>query len=103
MSSVPNPRSETQLQITGTPEGQRGLGRMAKAFRDDLPTLVSQGYGRALEMLKAVPYAKDAPELPKLVALETSAKSMGAASRFYRPPINVNFGISNLMDRAAAP
>jgi cholesterol oxidase len=56
---------------------------------NDLETLLEQGYRRAEEMLKPVPYPDNFPELPKLRAMEQSAESMG--EKFYRPPINVNF------------
>ncbi|HEY8572913.1 GMC oxidoreductase [Phenylobacterium sp.] len=58
------------------------------AFRSD-PALLAEAYDRARQMLAAVPYPDDAPRLPKLAALERSAKAMGA--KFYRPPITVNF------------
>lgn len=67
--------------------------RWPKALRDDLGTLVEEGYERAEEMLKPTPYpASGFPVLPKLAALELSAKSLGA--KFYRPPINVNFTVN---------
>jgi cholesterol oxidase len=56
---------------------------------NDLETLLEQGYRRAEEMLKPVPYPDNFPELPKLRAMEQSAEAMG--EKFYRPPINVNF------------
>ena len=55
----------------------------------DLPTLVEDGYGKAREMLKPVPYPDDFPTLPKLKALEASAKVLNG--KFYRTPINVTF------------
>ncbi|MEO6982308.1 MAG: GMC oxidoreductase, partial [Edaphobacter sp.] len=55
----------------------------------DLPTLVAKGYALAEEMLKPVPYPDDFPALPKLQALEASAKSLNG--KFYRTPINVTF------------
>lgn len=55
----------------------------------DLPTLVAKGYSLAEEMLKPVPYPEDFPELPKLKALEASAKALHG--RVYRTPINVTF------------
>jgi len=67
--------------------------RWPKALRDDLDALVEEGYGHAEEMLKPQPYPSSGfPELPKLQALELSAKSMGA--KFYHPPINVNFTVT---------
>jgi len=56
---------------------------------DDLQTLVERGYELAREMLKPVPYPTDQPTLPKLQALEASAKVLNG--NFYRPPINVTF------------
>ncbi|MGH9325933.1 MAG: GMC oxidoreductase [Terriglobia bacterium] len=67
--------------------------RWPKALKDDLGTRVEDGYHRAEEMLKPEPYPSSGfPPLPKLQALELSAKSMGA--KFYRPPINVNFSVT---------
>jgi cholesterol oxidase len=67
--------------------------RWPKALRDDLATLVEDGYKHAEEMLKPVPYPSAGfPALPKLEAHEKSAKSMGAT--FYRTPINVNFELT---------
>jgi len=59
------------------------------AFRNDLSTLVAEGYQHAKDMLKPNPYPGDCPPLAKMEALETSAASMG--KEFYRPPINVTF------------
>ena len=55
----------------------------------DHATPLEEGYTRAEEMLKPNPYPQDAPELPKLRALEESARHLG--QKFYRTPINVNF------------
>jgi len=55
----------------------------------DHATPLEEGYSRAEEMLKSTPYPQDAPELPKLRALEESARHLG--QKFYRPPLNVNF------------
>jgi cholesterol oxidase len=63
--------------------------RWPAQVRQDLPTLVQQGYGRAREMLKPTPYPDTFPALPKMAALEESAKYL--EQKFYRPPINVNF------------
>lgn len=63
--------------------------RWPRAVRDDLETRVEDGYRRAFEMLRPVPYPEDWPKLKKLEALEQSARHMGAP--FYRPPINVTF------------
>ena len=65
--------------------------RWPAAIRDDLPTLVEDGYRRAAEMLRPTPLPADFPELPKLGALEKSARALGMAVKFYRPPVNVTF------------
>ena len=59
------------------------------ALREDLSTLVEDGYSRAEEMLKPEPYPVDFPSLRKLQALEQSASYLDKP--FYRPPINVTF------------
>jgi cholesterol oxidase len=51
--------------------------------------LLAKGYELAEEMLKPNPYPDSFPKLPKLAALEQSAKHM--KSKFYRLPINVTF------------
>lgn len=67
--------------------------RWPKALRDDLGTRVEEGYQHAEEMLKPSPYPSSGfPTLPKLQALELSAKSMNV--KFYHPPINVNFALT---------
>ncbi|MGH9448545.1 MAG: GMC family oxidoreductase N-terminal domain-containing protein, partial [Terriglobia bacterium] len=67
--------------------------RWPQALRHDLDTLVEEGYRRAGEMLKPNPYpASGFPALPKLEALEISARSSGG--KFYRAPINVNFTVN---------
>jgi cholesterol oxidase len=43
--------------------------RWPAAVRDDLPTLVEDGYRRAAEMLRPTPLPADFPDLPKLRAL----------------------------------
>ncbi|BCF99282.1 cholesterol oxidase [Paraburkholderia sp. PGU19] len=48
-------------------------------------------YERAKTMLGATPVPDDYPNLPKLDALELSAKRLGMSDRFYRPPITVTF------------
>ncbi len=58
-------------------------------LRNDLPTLVREGYARAQEMLKPAPYPESSPQLLKLQALQKSAAALKAP--FYRPPINVTF------------
>jgi len=50
---------------------------------------LDEHYARAEEMLKPVAYPATSPGLPKLAALEESARRLGG--RFYRPPINVSF------------
>src|SRR5439155_17666972 len=55
----------------------------------DHATPLEEHYLRAEEMPKPVPYAQDSPELPKLRALEESARHLG--QRFCRVPLNVNF------------
>ncbi len=57
----------------------------------DVPTRLAQGYAHAEQMLKPTPYPTDAPRLPKLEALEQSARAIDGGGRFYRPPINVTF------------
>lgn len=67
--------------------------RWPEALKADYATLLEAGYQRAEEMLKPNPYPSDGfPPLPKLDALEFSAKSLGA--KFYRAPINVNFTVN---------
>lgn len=67
--------------------------RWPDPLKADLRTLVEEGYKYAEEMLKPEPYPTSGfPILPKLQALELSAKSMGA--KFYHPPINVNFSVA---------
>lgn len=63
--------------------------RWPKAFRDDLKTLLEEGYRRAEEMLKPTPYPETFPPLAKLQALQKSAAAIGV--NCYRPPINVTF------------
>jgi cholesterol oxidase len=63
--------------------------RWPQAVRDDLDTLLAEGYARAEAMLRPVSYPSDGAPLRKLAALERSAAALGA--RFYRPPINVSF------------
>jgi len=57
----------------------------------DRPGLLEASYKRALDMLGSTPLPADFPELPKLQALADSAKALGMAEKFYRPPINVTF------------
>jgi cholesterol oxidase len=63
--------------------------RWPKGLRDDLDTLLIEGYRRAEEMLKPTPYPENLPQLRKLQALEKSSKYLN--EKFYRPPINVTF------------
>ena len=62
---------------------------MVPRVRRDLDTLVQQGYDLAREMLKPAPYPASFPPLPKLEALEESARYLDR--KFYRLPINVTF------------
>jgi cholesterol oxidase len=57
-------------------------------IRDDLNTLVEDGYRHAIEMLRPTPLPQEI-NLAKLTALETSARALN--EKFYRPPINVTF------------
>ena len=63
--------------------------RWPQALRADLATLLEDGYRRAEDMLKPVPYPKEFPVLPKLNAQEQSAAAM--RQPFSRPPLNVTF------------
>jgi cholesterol oxidase len=63
--------------------------RWPAQVRQDLPTLVQQGYDRAREMLKPTPFPETFPSLPKMEALERSAQFL--EQKFYRTPINVTF------------
>ena len=60
-----------------------------QSLRDDVPSLLREGFERAQEMLKPLPYPEAFPPLPKLAALEKSAEFLH--EKFYRPPINVTF------------
>jgi cholesterol oxidase len=62
--------------------------RWPQEIRDDLNTLVEDGYRHAIEMLRPTPLPKQI-KLAKLTALETSARALN--EKFYRPPINVTF------------
>lgn len=66
-----------------------GSSSWPREFREDIDTLVEDGYIKAQEMLKPMPYPEIYPKLKKLEALEASSKNLGG--KFYRPPINVNF------------
>jgi cholesterol oxidase len=50
---------------------------------------LEEGYRRAEDMLRPMPYPETFPPLPKQEALRQSAAAMG--ERFYRTPINVTF------------
>ncbi len=63
--------------------------RWPAQVRQDLPTLVQQGYDHAREMLKPTPFPTSFPSLPKMGALEKSAQYL--EQNFYRTPINVTF------------
>ena len=63
--------------------------RWPAQVRQDLTTLVQEGYDRAREMLKPAPYPELFPPLPKMAALEESAQYL--ERKFYRTPINVTF------------
>ncbi|MBW4631577.1 MAG: GMC family oxidoreductase N-terminal domain-containing protein [Iphinoe sp. HA4291-MV1] len=63
--------------------------RWPQGLRNDVETLLSDGYRHAEEMLKPTPYPQDFPPLPKLQALEKSAQYLN--EKFYRTPINVTF------------
>ncbi|MDE2089462.1 MAG: GMC family oxidoreductase N-terminal domain-containing protein, partial [Gammaproteobacteria bacterium] len=64
--------------------------RWPPALREDVAAgTLDEGYRRAQEMLKPVPYPEDFPALAKLQALERSAAQVHAPC--YRPPINVSF------------
>lgn len=59
------------------------------AIYREAPGMLAPYYDRARRALGSTPYPETSPELPKLKALEQSAKAMGKP--FYRPPINVTF------------
>lgn len=63
--------------------------RWPAALRAEQGRRLAAGYQLAEQMLGANPYPADGTPLPKLSALEASAKAMG--KKFYRPPINVTF------------
>ncbi len=63
--------------------------RWPEELRDDVDTLLAEGYRHAQEMLKPASYPENFPPLPKLQALEKSSKYLN--EKFYRPPINVTF------------
>ncbi|MBZ5560913.1 MAG: GMC family oxidoreductase N-terminal domain-containing protein [Acidobacteriia bacterium] len=63
-----------------------------RELKADLGGLLEEGYRRAEDMLKPVPYPTEGfPALPKLAAHAASAKHLGA--KFDRTPINVNFSV----------
>lgn len=63
--------------------------RWPREIKDNLDDLLGEAMDRAREMLRPVPYPEDWPALPKLEALERSARSM--EKPFRRAPINVTF------------
>jgi cholesterol oxidase len=63
--------------------------RWPRAFRDDLETLLADGFARAEEMLRPMPYPADGEPLLKLTALERSAEALG--TDLSRLSINVTF------------
>jgi cholesterol oxidase len=63
--------------------------RWPQAVRDDLDTLLADGYRRAEEMLKPTPYPDNFPRLRKMEALRESASFM--KEKYVVPPINVTF------------
>jgi cholesterol oxidase len=66
--------------------------RWPKELKGDVTGgLIEESYSRAETMLTPNPLPQSAPTLPKLVALEKSAKGTGHEAEFYRPPINVTF------------
>lgn len=64
--------------------------RWPKALRDDVKTLLDEGFHHAEEMLGSNPYPADFPPIPKMQALETSSTAF-RDGQFYRLPINVTF------------
>ena len=63
--------------------------RWPKALRDDVGSKVDEGFQRAQEMLRPVPYPDRYPALAKLEALEQSAAHLAQSCE--RVPITVNF------------
>jgi cholesterol oxidase len=63
--------------------------RWPKEILQDYDTLLIEGYKRAEEMLKPIPYPDTYPTLPKLEAHAKSAQEL--AEKFYKPPIAVTF------------
>ena len=55
----------------------------------DYDTSLAEGYSRANEMLKPVPYPESSPPLKKMDAHQKSAGKLNG--KFYRPPIAVTF------------
>src|SRR5258708_15700832 len=64
------------------------------ALRDDINTMLKQGFERAEEMLKPSPYPSTFPPLLKRNALTTSAEALNQP--VYSVPINVNFTINGI-------
>jgi cholesterol oxidase len=73
-------------------------------LRADVRGRLDAGFARAEEMLRPQPYPEDAPPLAKLAALQRSARAMGEADSFYRPPINVTFeaGVNHVGEEQGA-
>ena len=63
--------------------------RWPQALRNDIDTQLAEGFRRATDMLKPLPYPANHPTPPKLEALEQSSTEFGG--HFSRPPINVTF------------
>ncbi|WGS53626.1 GMC oxidoreductase [Paraburkholderia sp. D15] len=64
--------------------------RWPRALRDDQAGR-DTGYALARAMLQPSPVPDAYPPLPKLQALEKSARALGMAGRFSRPPVTVTF------------
>ncbi|HZY43240.1 MAG TPA: GMC family oxidoreductase N-terminal domain-containing protein, partial [Anaerolineae bacterium] len=64
--------------------------RWPQAFRDDIDTLLMEGYAHAEEMLGSNPYPDNLPPTRKMLAHQKSASAFSPA-KFYRLPINVTF------------
>jgi cholesterol oxidase len=63
--------------------------RWPRGLREEVGTLLEEGYRRAEQMLRPTPYPEGSPPLAKLKAHQESAAGMGAPA--YRVPINVTF------------
>ncbi|WP_420632148.1 GMC family oxidoreductase N-terminal domain-containing protein [Candidatus Leptofilum sp.] len=58
-------------------------------FRDDVPTLLKNGYDLAEKMLGTATYPESLPPTPKFTAMKKAAKGLGA--NFYPAPMTVTF------------